>query len=1040
MATRVSFDDIKPGYFIQTDDYDDLVKYIDLFVDKFKHAIVSIHALGLFLDQATCVDAVVNLPALEPLELYAGGLLNKQEINLAFETITDEPQLGHLEKSGLTFITITDYLMQINVYNRFPKPVKTGPKILYDATAFKGCTYKCKNSFLNALFVSSYPQLKNYIKRGQMVAIKKELDHWCKLHNIVYDKTPVINLGNVVNWLADHTEFVVTIYNEAGMPLLNAGKTQISLMWKYNKWYLINDYIAMISKGRGRDRRNDIRHKRIETSVPNAQNPMLTKQVLSSRHKVCCYADFESYIENGIHNAAGFGFLCISKSKIFTKTAYSGENALDVFFEEIMDTYKQFQSNRVSTDDCMHCDKPITNELDETDEYKGTCFCHGYKGSFHYKCWMDKHNFMPIYFHNLKGYDSNLLLSKFVSYRSRKDIRLMGKSIERMEVMQYIGPRTRIKFGDTLSFLNASLAKLVSECKTFKFASETEGKGLFPYQWFDSLDKLDEPLPTDKKSWYNDLTKEEVDPAPALKKYYDMGFSTLREWHDYYVMLDTCQLADVFEEFREACLTELLVDPVYFQGAPSLAFHVAMRKAPSPFYLIDDVKIYEEVAHNVRGGVAQCCQRYSKVDAPNKSIKYFDVNGLYSYCMMQKLPNKLVKTLSREDTLKWLENRRSDSDTTLLINCNVIYPKELHDKHYQFPLCPHKFNERLCTTFYPKKNILLSLEHYDFLEQNGLRIYENHSYEFTHEYLFKDFVVDNNENRKKCTGSRNTLYKLLNNAVYGKTCENVWRYKKFDIIDENKEAHHDGTINTRLGQAVSWQQVTDDKILANIRINEHELNKPIHIGFAILERAKLCVEEFMVQMWEIFGDNARLLYHDTDSAMFEFVNEPDPIAKMKRHGMPIDYNKTKEPGLWGDEANGKVIIEMVGLAAKKYAYRTLDNEEVLRNKGVMKNARKINNDSPIGFNDYLTALTKQKPLYVNQTRIQSKKHVLSTLKQTRLALSINDEKRIICKNGINTLPWGYAGTQFAHLLPENVEANQLQASGDSDNMDVEESQ
>jgi hypothetical protein len=74
---------------------------------------------------------------------------------------------------------------------------------------------------------------------------------------------------------------------------------------------------------------------------------------------------------------------------------------------------------------------------------------------------------------------------------------------------------------------------------------------------------------------------------------------------------------------------------------------------------------------------------------PNKEssyISYTDMNNLYSVGMVQKLPYKEFKFID-VDTF---DNNRiySDDDIGYIIECDLEYPIELHDKHNAIPLCP----------------------------------------------------------------------------------------------------------------------------------------------------------------------------------------------------------------------------------------------------------------------------------------------------------------------------------------------------------------
>jgi len=115
--------------------------------------------------------------------------------------------------------------------------------------------------------------------------------------------------------------------------------------------------------------------------------------------------------------------------------------------------------------------------------------------------------------------------------------------------------------------------------------------------------------------------------------------------------------------------------------------------------------------------------------------------------------------------------------------------------------------------------------------------------------------------------------------------------------------------------------------------------------------------------------------------------------------MPL-VNK-KVIGLMKDELNGE-IISFVGLRAKMYAYLLHTEETVKKANWVKKSA-----SNQITFDDYKNCLLNSEILEKTQNLITSKKHEVYSIRQTKIALSSNDDKRCIQSDDIKTLPWGY---------------------------------
>ena len=102
----------------------------------------------------------------------------------------------------------------------------------------------------------------------------------------------------------------------------------------------------------------------------------------------------------------------------------------------------------------------------------------------------------------------------------------------------------------------------------------------------------------------------------------------------------------------------------------------------------------------------------------------------------------------------------------------------------------------------------------------------------------------------------------MNNAVYGKTMENVREHIDFEIVNTPKRYHkcvnsptfkHRHIINENL---VGVEKLTHTVLL----------NKPIYAGMYILDFSKLQMYSFYYDVLKKkYEDNIRLIYTDTDS-------------------------------------------------------------------------------------------------------------------------------------------------------------------------------
>ena len=82
-------------------------------------------------------------------------------------------------------------------------------------------------------------------------------------------------------------------------------------------------------------------------------------------------------------------------------------------------------------------------------------------------------------------------------------------------------------------------------------------KRVYPYECMDGWDKFNETSIPKKESFYSNLTMEnitETDYIHANNVFKTFKLNNLGDYHDLYVQSDTLLLADVFENFRKACI------------------------------------------------------------------------------------------------------------------------------------------------------------------------------------------------------------------------------------------------------------------------------------------------------------------------------------------------------------------------------------------------------------------------------------------------------------------------------------------------------
>ena len=195
-----------------------------------------------------------------------------------------------------------------------------------------------------------------------------------------------------------------------------------------------------------------------------------------------------------------------------------------------------------------------------------------------------------------------------------------------------------------------------------------------------------------------------------------------------------------------------------------------------------------------------------------------------------------------------------------------------------------------------------------------------------------------------------------------------------------------------------------------------KMNKPIYLGLSILEISKTLTYEFWYDyMKPKYANNVKLCYMDTDSFIMNIKrnNFYEDIASDIENRFDTSYYGVNRPlptgknkkviSLMKDKLGGKIIMEFVTLRPKTYSFLTDDDKEDKKAKVTKKCIIK----KMIKFNDYKKCFLDDEVILKSQQRFISKKHNVYTENINKIALSNNDDKRIVSSNKISSYPYGY---------------------------------
>ena len=156
------------------------------------------------------------------------------------------------------------------------------------------------------------------------------------------------------------------------------------------------------------------------------------------------------------------------------------------------------------------------------------------------------------------------------------------------------------------------------------------------------------------------------------------------------------------------------------------------------------------------------------------------------------------------------------------------------------------------------------------------------------------YINFNTQKRNKAKNDfEKDFYKLLKNALYGKTMENVRNRLgiKFFTKDEIKEIIKHRSKLTFSGIHKSYEKC-DSYVFKK---SEVLMDKPIHLGFAVLELINLHMyETYYDKLQPYFGhENIQLHYIDTDAFVLK-VNTKDIMRDLKKLEDIFDFSSLDE--------------------------------------------------------------------------------------------------------------------------------------------------
>ncbi|GFU42669.1 uncharacterized protein NPIL_581771, partial [Nephila pilipes] len=261
--------------------------------------------------------------------------------------------------------------------------------------------------------------------------------------------------------------------------------------------------------------------------------------------------------------------------------------------------------------------------------------------------------------------------------------------------------------------------------------------------------------------------------------------------------------------------------PCHCYTAPGLAWQACLYMSRVKLELFTDLDMHLFIERGIRGGISMILHRFSSANnkylesydevKPSKYILYLDANNLYGWAMSQFLPTHVFEWI--KEPVNFMEIS-DESDIGFILEVDLDIPENLHDLHNDYPLAPetlnvtndmlspyckeiaekYNLNINSCTKLVPnlmsKKRYIL---HYRNLKQYvslSLKVAKIHKIlKFHQRPWLKKYIDFNTEKKEKAQSLfEKDLFKLLNNAVFGKTMENLRKRTVIDLVQDQIKA------------------------------------------------------------------------------------------------------------------------------------------------------------------------------------------------------------------------------------------------------------
>ena len=673
---------------------------------------------------------------------------------------------------------------------------------------------------------------------------------------------------------------------------------------------------------------------------------------------------------------------------------------------------------------------------------------------------------LRIFFHNGEGYDFHFIIQELCNLNRKfvKNFSIVGDSGQKVRYFSVTYKGKHLHFRDTFAFVSESLEKWVESSKksgcTFPIFNSSFDeykreillrKNPFPYNAVLCPEDLDRPI-EELYGWAKcdiaeelfcyKYTKEELEEfATWLRTHaHKCKWKKVGDYYIDYLKCDVAQLKDIMDFFADNVKEEYGLNVYDYFGTPSLTWAAWLKQNKYPLEPILKSKHYDVINSTIRGGQTGAMTRFYDSSKEGGAMFDLDINSLYATVMLKfSYPChdwKEEEIPKVEDLLSFLDQLHANGRSAFIeLDMTVIEKAEYEDyvpiaskrrvkDVYDYPAM-HFYNtgDTKCMYFQGLTQVFGKHEHYCCHSRNlvwylthGIINVEQIYFVLSgkDEPVFHDYVEHNLKKRAEFSKDaiKKMLYKLLNNALYGKTYEDETQRNEY-CLDPSENVSPDDILKirriiTNMGEWVLYE--------ANKKV--FKVNKPVYLGACITEFSKLWMYQMYYDKIRVHYPDCRVYYTDTDaitilfptrvSTLLDVANELNTdeeqiIDTSNFTVVPTDKKHVRmnnQPGLFKSETGEHRILKFIGLRAKTYIMVCEDDFIKMSVKGCP-----LAEKSKLKWEDFEKVLMSPgEGLKIEFPAIRSKYHMVKSVVLSKIVLSADDRKRYICDDLIHTYP------------------------------------